>query len=85
VMNLHEKKEKEQLILHPVNFKQDLLKDIPVELKVDGGKKVKSITLISKHLPKDSPLTFTREDEKLLFRVPEPKLYDMLVIQPGPA
>ncbi len=81
VMNLYEKKEKEQLILHLVNFKQDILSDIPVELKIPDGKKAKSITLVSTDNTKTSPVKFTQENERLCFRVPELKLYDMLVIQ----
>ncbi|MBN2287934.1 MAG: hypothetical protein JXQ83_01280 [Candidatus Glassbacteria bacterium] len=83
VMNLYRKNDQDQLILHLVNFKQDLLRDIPVELKVPTGRKVKSITLISPDNPETSSVEFTRENGKLHFRVPELRLYDMLVIQLG--
>jgi hypothetical protein len=83
VMNLYEKKEKDQMILHLVNFKPDLLRGIPVELNIPAGKKVRSVTLISTDREGTQSVPFTLEKAALNFRVPELKLYDMLVIQLG--
>ncbi|HLA38988.1 MAG TPA: hypothetical protein VJ417_03285 [Candidatus Glassbacteria bacterium] len=81
VMNFYENKEKKQMILHLVNFRQDLLKDIPVELKVPAGRKAKTLTLISEDVQPDKTVVFDQQTGRLSFRVPELKLYDMLVIQ----
>ncbi|MFC1614455.1 hypothetical protein ACFL5K_04085 [Gemmatimonadota bacterium] len=81
VMNLYEKKEDNQLILHLINFKKDLLQEIPVEMRIQDGKKVKSISLVSKDFPESSPIDFSLQGEKLEFRVPGLELYDMLIIQ----
>ncbi|HUU29904.1 MAG TPA: beta-galactosidase trimerization domain-containing protein [archaeon] len=83
VINLCQKKEKDQLLLHLVNFKQDLIRNIPVELKVPAGKKVRSITLISTESGGTKPVKFNQEKEGLNFLVPELRLYDLLVIQLG--
>jgi len=83
VMNLCEKTKKDQLLLHLVNFKQDLIKDIPVEMQVPAGKKVKSITLISTDIADIKPVEFKQEKQVLNFRVPELRIYDLLVIRLG--
>ena len=81
VMNLCEKKEKGQLLLHLVNFSQDLIESIPVELKIPGGKKVESITLISTDTDEVGTVEFVQKSQTLSFRVPRLKIYDLLVIQ----
>jgi len=81
VMNLYEKKDKDQLMLHLVNFGREMIRDIPVELKVPEGKKAQSVTLISTDNPQTVSVRFTREKGKINFRVPELELYDLLVIQ----
>jgi len=81
VMNLYRKRKESQLILHLVNFKQDLLRDIPVNMKVGKGEIVESVTLISEELTDTPEINFAQQDDKLLFRVPELRLYDMVVIQ----
>ena len=52
-----------------------------VELKVPEGKKAQSVTLISTDNPQTVSVRFTLENGKINFRVPELKLYDMLVVQ----
>jgi hypothetical protein len=81
VMNLYRKRNKNQLILHLVNFKQDLLRDIPVEVKIGNGERVESITLISEDFDTTPAVSFDQQDGRLLFRIPELRTYDMLVIQ----
>ena len=83
VMNLYRKKEKDQMILHLVNFKPDLIREIPVELNIPSGKKVRSVTLISTDREGTQPVNFSVDKAVLNFRVPQLQLYDMLVIQLG--
>ncbi|MFC2076926.1 hypothetical protein ACFLT7_07575, partial [candidate division KSB1 bacterium] len=81
VMNLYEKKEKKQLLLHLVNFKQDLIGDIGVDLKIPDGKKVKSVTVLTPDSVRGGSIKHEQSGDRLAFRVPELKLYDMAVIQ----
>jgi hypothetical protein len=82
-MNLCQKKDKNQLLLHLVNFKRDLLKDIPVELKVPDGKKVESLILIQEGNTDPQQVKFKKEGNVLFYMVPQLKLYDLIVIQLG--
>jgi len=83
VMNLYRKKGKGQLLLHLVNFRQDLLRDIPVELKVPAGRRVKAITVISTDRRETESLKFKMKKGSVSFRVPLLETYDLVVVQLG--
>ncbi|MFC2076927.1 alpha-amylase family protein [candidate division KSB1 bacterium] len=68
------------LMLHLVNFKQDLIENIPVNMTVPDGKKVKSIKLVSTDRAGEQKVKFEQEKDRLSFRVPQLTIYDMLII-----
>jgi hypothetical protein len=81
VANLLRKPEKKQMMLHLVNFKQDLLTDIPVSLKLNRGEKAKSVTVISTDRTGEEKIKFEQDGESLSFRLPKLEIYDMVVVQ----
>ncbi|MFC2076322.1 hypothetical protein ACFLT7_04490 [candidate division KSB1 bacterium] len=83
VMNLYEKKKDDLLLLHLVNFKQDTIESIPIDLKIPLGKEVKSVTLISTDREGKTVVKFAQENGRLKFRVPLLEIYDLLIIQLG--
>ncbi len=60
-----------------------MLKDVPVKLKVPDGEKVEFLILIQEGNTDPQQVKFKKEGNVLFFRVPQLKLYDLVVIQLG--
>lgn len=81
VINLLAKKDQGQIMLHMVNFRQDSLEEIPVELILEDGVKAVSIEQITGENPEKVKVEFTQQGRSLEFKVPELRLYTMLIIE----
>jgi hypothetical protein len=81
VMNLYRKPSAKQMLLHLVNFKQDVLTDIPMSLKLSSGERVKSVTVISTDRAGEEKIKFEQSVGRLRFRLPKLEIYDMVVVQ----
>jgi len=78
-----EQVEKEGLILvHLVNcLKDNKLTDLPVELEVDPGQKVRSVRVISPDREGEQELEFSVENGICSFTVPVLEVYDVVVVR----
>jgi hypothetical protein len=70
------------LILHLVNYLQgNTLKNFPVDLVLDAGKRAVKVDLVSPDLDEGKELDFVMEGQKCRFNVPELQVYDMIVVR----
>lgn len=79
VMNLCEKKKDRRMFLHLVNFRQDRLENLAVDLRVPG--RVRTVRMLGTDTDGETPVEFTQEGDRLRFNAPSLELYDLFVIQ----
>ena len=78
-----EQTQKDKLIMvHLVNYREnDTRESIPVDVRLDQGRKVKSVKVVSPDRDGEQQLEFGIADGRVMFVVPELKVYDMIVIE----
>ncbi|MBN2289422.1 MAG: hypothetical protein JXQ83_08830, partial [Candidatus Glassbacteria bacterium] len=77
-----EQVEKQGMVLvHLVNYRLgDVLTDIPVDIRVDAGKKVGRVRVVSPDRPGEQELDFQFEGGRCSFRVPLLEVYDVVMV-----
>ncbi|MFC1614543.1 beta-galactosidase trimerization domain-containing protein [Gemmatimonadota bacterium] len=78
-----EQVEKEGLILiHLINYRQEnVLNNLPVDVRIDAGKKVNSVSLISPDRNGSSKLEYKTQGDRCRFIVPLLEVYDVVIIR----
>ena len=70
------------ILIHLVNYRQDnVLRNLPVDVRIDAGKKVASVSLISPDLEGSSELEYKIKGDRCRFVVPSLEVYDVLVVR----
>ncbi|HUU29977.1 MAG TPA: alpha-amylase family protein [archaeon] len=80
-----EQMEKEGMILvHLVNYRKDsILEDLPVEVEVGPGKKVREVRIVSPEPASEAKVSFEMESGRCSFDVPRLEVYDVVVVELG--
>ena len=77
-----EQVEKEnQIMIHLVNYRQgDILTNLPVDLRIDGGKSVSGVRIVSPDRPGVQELKFTMDGDRCRLTVPVLQVYDVIAV-----
>jgi hypothetical protein len=70
------------IMVHLVNYRQDDKRtDIPVDVRLDEGRKVRSVRVLSPDRAGEQSLEYSVDGGRVWFIVPELKVYDFIVIE----
>lgn len=84
ITELTEQKEKDKMMLHLINYnvwREKLVKNINVSLKIPTGKRVKELLLLSPDREGSASLPFNVKDGRAVFKVPSLEVYDLVVVK----
>ncbi len=66
-------------LVHLVNYREEHIHDVGIELRVPAGKRVKSVTLAAPQTSGQTSLDFTQDADQVTFRVPVVEIYVVAV------
>jgi hypothetical protein len=73
-----------RVMVHLVNYRsQNTLSNLPVDVRLDAGKSVSSVRVVSPDREGSQELKFSVEGGRCRFSVPELKIYDVIVVTQG--
>ena len=76
------KNAEKQTIIHLINFdSKNCARDIKVKLKNQFNREINKVIMLSPEIDSQVNLSFEKQDESILFTVPEVKLYRLIVVQ----
>ena len=69
------------IIIHLVNYREgNMLANIPVDVRLDQGRKAAAVKLVSPDREGGQTLEFTQSGDRCRFTVPQLKIYDVIVV-----
>jgi len=81
VAELLMKTDKTRMMLHLVNFDNNALGDLNVDLRIPFERKIRKVMLLSPDFEKKIPLKFNEVGDRIFFKVPKLIIYDLILIQ----
>jgi len=81
VAELLMKTDKTRMMLHLVNFDDNALGDLNVDLRIPFERKIREVMLLSPDFEEKIPLKFNEVGDRIFFKVPKLIIYDLILVQ----